>query len=197
MPQPVKSYSDMRTSAFAISLHPNTSFAHQFSTIVCQWTATEIEMSKLALDILGLHGEAALPLYLTLQSGKTQRDAIEALVRANMNPDRISDFEETWRRLSSSRNQRNTVVHGIWALSNDFPDDMILVDHAEILTRHAVESNYIETRDATRLLDIGPRPKSLTRYSTKDFGDIIRRIHGARFSLSMFRTGHPLPKRES
>jgi hypothetical protein len=196
MPQPVREYDHLVPSPHAFAEHPNPIYVRQFSNIVAEWTTAEIEMSYLALDLLGLHGEAALPLYETLQSGKTQRDAIEALVRANLDASRVSDYAEITRRLSSARKQRNTVVHGVWAISNNFPADMILLDQRELLTHRAVVNGYFESKDPERLFELGTKFKNLVRYSVKDFGDIIRRLRGARHSLFLFQTDNPLPPKE-
>ena len=97
--------------------------AVQIAKVSARWTLIENQQG-VALALL-LNSEGALAMYMALSGGAARSAALKAAAAHTLSSDYYEKFDEQLRATKGPQNERNTVVHSVWAASDDYPDALL------------------------------------------------------------------------
>lgn len=154
-------------------LKNRTECAVLIATVASEWTRIEHELAIMfgfATGISRANGtdmwstEPNIPAFAALsalESLHARIAAISAALNAISLPDNLKEsFDSISLELRRRAGERNSVVHGLWGITERYPKDVIL-------------------RPA-------PQSDDLIKYTAKDFGQIIERMAGTSNRISDF-----------
>lgn len=170
MPHPIPKgvYPDIAWTS--VSSRPE--LAVKIASIMATWTHVEVEMGDLLTRILGAHAAAAIPMYLALVGSSAQRGALTKMVHEVLDQDLAKRFDNILIQMRKRANERNALVHGIWAVHPSYPDDLILVEIEDLMRMKAMVQAWRFDRS-------NPQPAPLSTgsiYKAADFESIAQRI---------------------
>lgn len=137
--------------------------------IAINWSGVEVQLSLVLGSMLGVENAAAVAVFLSLRNHRAQRDALVAAGDKTLSDEDREILEAILARHEELDGQRNSVVHGIWGLSEATPDgiiwssqqshaNMLITDyHLETtgrLTSHSRVANMAKDLFVVRLDDL-------------------------------------------
>jgi hypothetical protein len=93
--------------------------------IAINWSGVEVQLSLVLGSMLGVENSAAVAVFLSLRNHRAQRDGLRAAADKTLNDEDREILEAILARHEELDGQRNSVVHGIWGLSEATPDGII------------------------------------------------------------------------
>jgi hypothetical protein len=107
-----------------------------------------------------------------------RKAAFDALAKTKLDPVIRADFEAIHRRINKRAKERNKIVHGYWAISNDHPDGLLLLNLDDIHRKDFIYKNtefetWAEERSSREAL--WKRVK-IDKYISEDFRAILSRL---------------------
>lgn len=154
--------------------------------IAGSWSAVEFQMEQLLGRMLREQSAAALVMYRSLSHHKAKRDALGRVGEETLKGDQRTTLDALLVEMKARANERNEIVHGLWAASSKIPQGVILAD-AKWLADAALGSrhNWLFGRESLEDIfhDFG-NPRHMV-YKEKDFRDMLRRIAHLRRNLSL------------
>jgi hypothetical protein len=122
MPQPLtRPPKEFALGPDAINMRPK--LAVQIAKVAAKWTLIENQQG-VALALL-LNSEGALAMYIALSGGAARIAALKAAAEHTLSSEFYKEFEEQLRATKGPQNERNTVIHSVWAASDDDPDALL------------------------------------------------------------------------
>ena len=113
---------------------------------IALWSEVESELARLLAIILGANTEAAIAVFLSIQSSRAQSEALHAAARVVLNERDYELFTALMTMAYSVEKDRNALAHGRFGGSDLIPEGVIWI-HPVDLTRHTV------TVSATKVTD--------------------------------------------
>jgi hypothetical protein len=126
MPQPIKNGLPPLYSPEAIDSRPE--LAVHIAKISAMWSEIETLVGLLLSHILGAHAEVGVAMYLALSGAASQRAALEGAATAQLKEPELIDVLALIEKISKRQKERNNIVHGMWGIHPDYPNDLILSD---------------------------------------------------------------------
>lgn len=130
MPQPlsrVKPDADIRVRAAALP----PKFCVYITRTITAWAYNDHLLANMLCGFLNAEYEVVAAMYQSLVSGEARRAALYAAAKAAV-PQHLNLIIATIQSTKVSREERNHFAHHIWAISEQLPDAMILVDPATL-----------------------------------------------------------------
>jgi hypothetical protein len=118
--------SKLEISADRINHRPE--LARHVAAVMAHWSAVELELIRLVLCLLGFEYRSGLVMYAALDGDAAKHAALSALMAAKLPRPMQETWADIWRRLKEPRYGRNALAHWLYATSDDYPDDILLVD---------------------------------------------------------------------
>ena len=135
MPQPLRTYSSLLTGLSALDERP--ALAHHIAEIALAWTLVEMRLGLLLATLLRTESEAGAAMYLALSSATAKYAALQGAAEMQLNRTDTTTFEMILKKVRRKQRLRNEVVHGLWAITPDHPDALILSNSNEQLAELA------------------------------------------------------------
>ncbi len=178
MPQPYKG-SGWKSGMDALKARPK--LAAHIGTIAAMWSQIELQLGILLALILQADAQIATAMYMRLKSETVRLAAIEAVAEEKLTDDLLEEYNTLGEKIRKTGSQRDTIMHGLWAIPDDNPESLVLIDPREFVTwasraigAHAKRS---EGRGAGRAYIHRTAPfESALEYKESDFIDIQNRI---------------------
>jgi hypothetical protein len=119
---------DAKINPRADALADKPDMAVVVTTIFALWGEIEYFLAQLLMQILHADIGPAVAIYETLRSQTMQRKALEAAAAAALSPDDYDVFEAAISLVESVSTPRHQLAHWLWALCEQRPDLLALVD---------------------------------------------------------------------
>lgn len=116
-------------------------------------------------------------MYMALTSTAAQRDVVNAAAKSVLKGDDLDLFSCVLQLASRAISARNNIAHGIWGVSPDIPDALLLIPPSIVLESHGKTEAGL-----TYPLDMS----AIQVYKKLDFEEVITRISLARNNLELF-----------
>lgn len=190
MPQPIKVQCNLKESP-DIFLERQELSAH-ICAISFLFNHLDFLLGLLLAEVLGAKWEPALDMYLALRGAK--EDALKAAVLKRLSEEDQKEFLKILDIYGDRAGERNSIVHGMWLLSDKHPDSLI---HTE--TKHDYRMklsvfaptggttkrvNYIEPSG----ISVPARVPNYKVWDKDDFVDVEDRLKEAIKRLGEFKT---------
>lgn len=187
MPQIIKSIKHLDTDPGAILRRPT--LAAMIAAVASNWTRVENDLAELFVGLLGEDEDAALAIYLELIDQSVRKAAFDALARTKLKPESLQQFEALFNKVRKKAKQRNRMVHGFWAVSNEHPDGLILLDARDFYKEDYAykKTKFTNLQDTADWLQKSINRIEKTKYIEDDFAEIISRISALRGDIAQFR----------
>lgn len=176
MPKVLKGISGLIFDSEAILQRPH--LAAMISAIAIRWNDVESSLAYLFVDLLDKEDRAALAIYLKLIDISVRKAAFDALARSKLDKDSLEAFEALFKKIRKRARQRANIVHGLWRVSKDHEDGLILMDAANMYT-HNFQFRHMKfkgTFDALNYVTKSAENAVVTKYTSKDFQEILDKI---------------------
>jgi hypothetical protein len=134
---------------------------------------------QLVTYMLGADAHVGMKMYQALSGSGAKRDVLRAVGRDRLNDDLKQRLKRLIVSSEAASKQRNKVVHGIWAYSEKYPDDLIWSDPASTaLQSSAFWSYYAQVKNdkdhVLKLLEYkGGRAEPHVLYGAAEFEAIL------------------------
>lgn len=167
MPQPYKGKWSMSSS----TLEMRPKLATHVGIIASMWTQIELTLALIVAKMLNAEADIAGAMLLPVRSEATRFAIINAVAEDRLTPDMQEELKQLKKRIDNTGNERNRVVHGLWAHSEN-EDTLILVSQKEMLKVYSgiitklANQKPVEVKDYAEMLE----------YSEKDFIQIESNI---------------------
>jgi hypothetical protein len=156
------------------------------------WSNVELQLSLTLGAILNSNSPAAVGVYLSIQNSRAQRDALLAAAKLALNQRDLAVFECVLSLHKRYGDERNSLMHGIFGLTNEDPDILLWQSSA----KHAAW--LIETyRREGQMEDFRPHEKlreEMFVYKKQDLIDIYDDLAELRWATFYLHTYlQPIP----
>ncbi len=178
MPQPLPKVK--RHASFVISSSLGTDrpiLAPYIVDVIATWASVEVWLGSCLARVLGASAETGIAMFTALNSGTAQRDVIRAVARSELKGDDLTLFLAVLNVALDTAKPRNIIAHGVWALSPQIPEGVLLIPPRTYLDWQGKEvagkgEGHIDT-------------STVLVYKEKDFQEIVQRIITARNNLQL------------
>jgi hypothetical protein len=176
MPQPLRQPTILVMGHSVMKDRPD--LAKDIATVVSQWSLLE----SLYSIILAMMAEPDPELVILIQNAIVGTGASDAMLRAVASAKLSTRLQDQLTKALTTTRQRarerNTIAHGVWATSEDYPRALILLDPVD-LARQQIRA-MLKAAVAGKRRKSKPVMWSGTIWSANDFRDALGRIaeHG-------------------
>jgi hypothetical protein len=182
---PQKLPPDTRIDPTGDPLSRRPEHAALIARIAASWSGVEFIMAHLLGIMMRAESRAALALYGTLSNNRSARKALEAVALAAV-PKHHPEIKKLMAEAKRRADERNRIVHGMWATAETMPDVLVCMDarhHLESLAhgRHLMIYGFATLEEATA----HPEIVDFT-YTVHDLENTLRRTDAFRRKLIWF-----------
>lgn len=180
MPQPYKGH--WTSNQKSLSQRPQ--LAAHVGIITSLWAQVDVNLGNLLAIVLQADAHVATAMYIAISNDGARSAAMRAAAKECLGPDLLTEFEDVLGRVSEAAEQRNKVVHAIWAVPENKPDSIIRLDNraftgwfASLTALNAKPRAVITDKDHKRMLKaMESHLGSAMEYKEHDFIQIEQRI---------------------
>jgi hypothetical protein len=124
----------------------------ELSVLVAQalsiWSLVEKSIGQALVNMLGGKAGPAIAMYGALTSSVAQAAAFKAAARHSLNQEHLGLFEALMKIYGRFIRQRHKFAHWIWALCDQAPHLLVLIDPTRLIEGHTARSEMLH-RQAT------------------------------------------------
>jgi hypothetical protein len=106
---------------------------------VAMWSNVEAHLAIMLSAIMKTETGIAAAVFLSIRNSRAQREALDAAAQIGLSGRELEMFSAIIAVYKSLDSQRTSLAHGIFAISEQFPDDLLWIDSTHY-TQHHVES---------------------------------------------------------
>jgi hypothetical protein len=135
MPQPFSSFGNKAFSFYANSAEQRPALAMKIVNVLSAWSHLETRVGWVFSRMLGAEEEKGIAIYNALSNlgAHTVEQVFDAVAAKALNQEQ-RDFAQAIRGMTKSvRDRRNPIAHGVWGISTDMPDALLLRSPRESL----------------------------------------------------------------
>ena len=92
------------------------------------WTLVDIQLGLLLASMLRADARSATVMYLKLRGARPH--AMDAVAEDILDPSLLSDFRKLMGKVRDIEGSRNDVIHGLWAIDERDPNNLVWIDTA-------------------------------------------------------------------
>jgi hypothetical protein len=184
MPQLLKPSTPMEFRADSVRERPE--LAVYIAEVAAAWVEVEVSLGLLLAVILNTEARTGVSIFLALTGSAAQEAALSAAAEARLPTELSSEFASLRSEYRTRAGERNRVVHGFWGVSPKFPDALIYCPPEHFVRDIAHAYSVVQ---ATGIQESGPSREFYSKlriYKSKDFADILNRIHATREAVEKF-----------
>ncbi|WP_446811270.1 hypothetical protein ACH50O_06825 [Methylomonas sp. 2BW1-5-20] len=131
MPQPFNErYKDSRPliKGGRDCLITRPSHAAYIANIAHMWTHIDVLFGVLLGVLTKSDASTSMMIYTSIVNNGTRFDILKKFVNAELNDELIQQFNKIIKKYRELSPSRNKIIHGMWAISDEKPDEIYLVD---------------------------------------------------------------------
>jgi hypothetical protein len=149
------------------------------ASAINEWSRTEGTIGLLLGNILKIRYSVATALLGSIVNFSARLDLVNAAAHASLPDTQITEIAKLMATVKRRAGERNQIVHGVWSVSTDYPNKLILCD-AQVAF-NIVNEQY-ETFLVPKDVIVSLRPH-LKLWGDKDFLDLQQRFIEAQTSV--------------
>lgn len=190
MPQPFNGASSYNLH----SLKERPALASHIGLITAMWSLIDVQLAHMVSTMLHADAEIAATLLGGIRSEPVKLAAIQAVAEERLSSELLAEYTLLMKEFKSVSKARNDVVHKIWAVPDNKPESLVLIDSRKASTFNA----SLITSFAKPLGTIGKNVQekyakvfedfiqSSMEYQENDFLDIENRIDQLSKKIAQF-----------
>lgn len=181
---PVYKGSPLQIGASLIEQSPK--LAELVGRITINWSGVEVQLALTLGSMLGVDNAAAVAVFLSLRNHRAQRDALRAAADKSLVGDDLEIYDAILARHDELDGQRNSVVHGIWGISEATPDGIIWSSQQRHANMLITDYHMGSTGQLTHEFRLTNMTKDLFVVRLRDLEDLNRDIMALDQSIGNF-----------
>ena len=126
MPQPYKPKGKLVFGPDALLARPELS-AH-IGAIATMWTVIEEGWGYILAEMLGADAKTGMLIYLSLTGTATQTTVLSTVAEQTLPDSLLQQFRDLMKASRGRARERNTIVHGRWAIDPGDPSGLVLAE---------------------------------------------------------------------
>ncbi len=123
------------------------------TAIFLLWSVAEQHIGMMFGLLLDSNADDAFDLFHAFNDLGPKQTAIRALANKKLSAQLNEEIENMLKNLRKRSRVRNAIVHGLWAVSDDLPDEILKVDEKEFNRRFLLRMNRAKSGDTDDLAD--------------------------------------------
>lgn len=143
MPKPYKGKTRAYGTPFAALERPE--LGALIASIASLGAVIEREMAGLLGDLLESPSKQTLAMYLALSGSQARKSALLAAAKLRISKGDYEVLVKLYKKIGNTVGERNDVVHGMWCLSDDYPNDLVLCDPSDFVHYERSSSTWRDT----------------------------------------------------
>jgi hypothetical protein len=149
------------------------------------WAQIEIQMALILSALMKSHFDAAIAVFLSIRNSRQQQEALAAAAQTTLVGRASEIFSAISNVYRSLESQRNDLVHGVYALSDDLPNALLWVDPKNHTNFFA---NLFEKIKNDNPVSIDQIKKDTFVYRPNDLATLIKQMDDLCFAAMVFAT---------
>ncbi|QWF71348.1 hypothetical protein KEF85_02335 [Methylomonas paludis] len=102
--------------------------AAHIANIAHMWTHIDVLFGVLLGVLTKSDASTSMMIYTSIVNNGTRFDILKKIVNSELNHDLIQQFAKIIKKYRQLSPSRNRIVHGMWAISDEKPDEIYLID---------------------------------------------------------------------
>jgi hypothetical protein len=144
MPQPLSRVlpkcTNIQFDADALQKYPQ--LATQIAVSIARWSTIEHRVGWLLIKMLGADAKPAYAMFSEIVSSALQVNVLKAAAKAALPEDDFRTFSIVTKVIVSQAKQRNKFAHGLWGISSQIEDGLLLTDSEHIFKTEIELAQY-------------------------------------------------------
>lgn len=189
MPQRFDPNTPHQLGAGAIWLRPT--LAPYIAVTTATWAITEVLMANVLAATVKGDPEAVIALYGAFNGARAQRSALSEVVAvADISDELRAEMIATFNAMKGPGSERNEIVHGLWGISDAYPDALVHCTTASWIKLQARTHDERNYSDATldglnkKMDKVHVDHLDMHFYKHHDFKQTLKRLDGINVRLS-------------
>jgi hypothetical protein len=149
--------------------------------ISTHWNELQMRISLFCAGLIAANSSAALQEYLLRQNSRTNE--VDAIVAEKLSPDDFTVFQKIQKNIGARSGEHGKAAHGIWGVSDDYPDDLLWYDPREI---GPIFPEFIDRKTSARQVLSKAQADNIRIFTAQDFKDTIARFEHTLAKLEAF-----------
>jgi hypothetical protein len=159
--------------------------AAQIGLVASNWAYVDALVQLILVAMLGARAELVAPLYRAIQSDRSRDEIVDEVAKQELSGIDLRLFRALLKLSKSPNKQRNAVAHGIWGITDDIDDAVVMLNPLDWLEIGA------DSEAALANLALAPTkkiPEHLMVYRANDFDSLNAEIKRIASYWYTFRT---------
>ncbi len=144
----------------------------EIAKAACEWSHIECLLGIALAVILETEAQTGLAMFLALTSSSNQMTVLDAAAQAKLTEADKEMVTAVMSIVRTAARERNKLVHWCYAISNDFPADLLIIDPADLAPLYANQLGY---HDPLAEIDLS----KVFRLRREDAEEIVNKIKSA------------------
>jgi hypothetical protein len=116
-------------------LQERPNIALGIALIASHWADIELLLGIMYTYLLAGQEPTALSNYFSQRDLNKRRAMCHHAAKLKLSPDLVSELSDLYDKVSKVATERNTIVHGLWAITDSKPDSVLLAEPKEVGSR--------------------------------------------------------------
>lgn len=185
MPQPISNYvsrSDNVQFGYGNVMFHRPKLAAMAMHVIEIWSYIDLRLNEMVAQFLRVDIRIATAMLQAIENISLRRDVIRAAAKHVLDDNDYMLFKATLKSTRTSEGRRHQFAHHIWAISDQFPDDLLLMDPKIVNQREAHTAEALAARSMNipiEPFDVRGQFDSVYVFKEQDFSDDIARAQSA------------------
>jgi len=160
------------------------------AAVISAWAYLELDLGSSLSKLLESHGESGVAIIQAVVGNtSTQRKIVESVANLRLSGEERRLFMALLSIFGHLAKRRNEIVHGLWGLSPQLPDDLLLIRPIDLLRMNAAATRVVAEGGAVALGDLFADRSHISVYTAQELDllrDEIQRLHDDFFDFWFF-----------
>ena len=175
------------TGPAALAARPKLSSL--MTAVFLRWSMAEQNIGMMFVLLLDSNADDALDLFLAFNDLGPKQTAMKALAKKKLSEELYKEIENMLGTIRNRSKARNAIVHGLWAVSDEFPEYILKIDEKEFNRRFLIRIDRARNGDAENFSeDFEYDSMIFSAYSESDFKssiDMLNRLSSLTQNLAL------------
>ena len=184
MPQPIHFSHVIQFEFTPKCLFERPGLAAHIAVISAMWNEIEARVGTLLAAVVGpAEAEMVISVFLAVKNDAARRATIDTVMRLKTSQADQTRFQEIMTAVGRRYDERNTIVHGAWGISPEYPDAILWCDVRDTMM---VTVEMMTVEDDKRTATLVAAQRKMRVYKEADFVAIENRISSTYDELRTF-----------
>lgn len=195
MPKTLRDPHDVHYPPDAMQQRP--SLGPLVAEVAARWSVADVQLAMVLCKIMDTPENAGVAMYFSLSGASSQQAVLLAAAESKLDPLKLELFNAIMAEARSVKDERNTIVHGLWGISPRYQNKLVRTEIKEFVRVHSAKRQIHRygAKSPTELFDVLSLAPHHQLWAAGDFRAVLRRIEAVISRLSAFLLSFEPPAR--